>query len=49
MEVALWSLKIEPDSLMVTIATDEGCLELSIQDIKGLLSSLQSLLYIVDY
>lgn len=48
-EVALWNSMIEPGVHVITIATDEGCLELSIQDIRGLFSSIQTLLYIVDH
>lgn len=43
-EVAMWNEDIEPEVPVVTIATDECILILSLQEIKELFSSIKSLL-----
>lgn len=48
-EVALWSEEIEPNELMVSISTDEGSYNFSLEDIRGLQTSIQSLLCAVDH
>lgn len=47
-EVALWSEEIEPGEPVVSISTDEGSYNFSLEDIRGLQTSIKSLLAIVD-
>ena len=42
-EVALWDEEIEPGFPIVTIATEESSMALTIQDLEGLMSSLESI------
>lgn len=48
-EVALWGEEIEPGESLVSISTDEGSFNFSLEDIRGVQTSIQSLLHYVDH